>query len=142
VLSERKYCQLFTHESNIFFVLKCIQKRHPEPMGEKPPKPPLSLARFGLHLMHPSLGRSYSPSQTPTRSPHALLHKYATKSHWLYTTGCPTFTPEIAPSPSAISTPSIHPSLGRPHSAPQAAFRSNQPFFHNSPTAQTDMQMV
>jgi len=32
----------------------------------------------------------------------------------------------------------IHPHLDRPHSPPPTASRSNEPFFHNSPTGQTD----
>jgi len=34
----------------------------------------------------------------------------------------------------------IHPSLDRRHSPPQTAPRSNQPFFHSSPTGQIDRQ--
>ena len=34
----------------------------------------------------------------------------------------------------------IHPSLDRLHSPPQTTSRSNRPFFHNTPTRQTDRQ--
>jgi len=46
--------------------------------------------------------------------------------------GCPTFTPQIAPSHGAISTHLLASSLDPAYLAPQMASRSNQPFFHNT----------
>jgi len=54
--------------------------------------------------------------------------------------GMPHIHPKTAPSPSKISTHLIHPSFDRLHLPPQTASRSNQPFFHNSPTWQTAKQ--
>ena len=51
--------------------------------------------------------------------------------------GCPTFTSKTAP-PFDDLHPSNIPILDWPHSPPLMASRSNQPFFHNSPTKQTD----
>jgi len=78
------------------------------------------------HLVLPSLSRHHSSPQMTTCSPHALLHKYATKSlfvtmrrSFLLTDLCPHL---------------MHLSLDWPNSPPQTASRSNQPFFHNSST--------
>jgi len=71
-------------------------------------------------------------------SMHAIPHNYTTKSP-LVTMGCPTFTPKL-PFLLRWSPPHlIYPSLDWSHSPPQTASRSNNPFFHNSPTnRQTD----
>ena len=76
-----------------------------------------------------NLGKAASP-------PLTAENNYATKSP-LVTMGCPTFTSKTTPFPSPISA---HSSLDRPHSPPETASRSNQPFFHRSPTWQTDRQ--
>jgi len=55
--------------------------------------------------------------------------------------GCPIFTSKTAPSLRLSPPHLIHPSVNRNHSPLQTASRSNQPFFHNSPTGQTDRQM-
>ena len=48
-------------------------------------------------------------------------------------------SPKKMPFPLVRSPPHlIHTSFDRPHSPIQMASRSNQPFFHNSPTGQTD----
>ena len=56
----------------------------------------------------------------------------------LVTMGCPTFTPKTVlflwRSPPHL----IQPSLDRPLSSPQMVSSSNQPFFHNSPTGQSN----
>ena len=96
----------------------------------------------------PSLGahglQSNTPMPTPltpqmtARSVHALSHNYATKSP-LVTMECPTFNPKTASSPfNDLQSHLIHHSLNLSHSPPQTASRSNQPFFHNSSTEQTD----
>jgi len=77
-----------------------------------------------------NLGRDASP-------PLTVKNNYAKKSP-LVTMGCPTFTPKL-PIPLRRSPPDlIHPPFKWPHSPPQMASRSNQPFSHNSPTRQTD----
>jgi len=81
--------------------------------------------------------RPHSPLQTLVRSLHALLHNYTMKSP-LVTMGRPKFTPKVPILLGDLYPHLIHPSLDRPHSPPQTASRSKQPFFHNSPTGQTD----
>jgi len=52
----------------------------------------------------------------------------------LVTVGCSNFHPSLRRSPA----PSIHPSLDQPHSPPQTASGSSQPFCHNTLCRQTD----
>ena len=63
-------------------------------------------------------------------------NNYATKSPLR---GMPRIYPQNCPFP--FDDPHlhlIHPSLDRPHSLPQTAFRSNQPFCQSTPSGQTD----
>jgi len=109
-----------------------IANRH-----QNPQKPPLLLGACEPPFIHRSLGRSHSPPQTTSRSIHAISHNYAINSP-LVSTGCPTFIAKTAPSSSTISTHLIHPSLGPRPTPLTTPSRSNQLFFHNSPTGQTD----
>ena len=96
ILSVRKYCQLFTHESNKFVTNNAIETN-----GGKTPqnllKPPFNLQHVDSHLIHQCLVRPHPLSQMKAQSVHALQHNYATKS-LLATMGRPTFTPKTAPS--------------------------------------------
>jgi len=60
------------------------------------------------------------------------------RPHWLQW-DAKKFTRKTAPSPSTITNP--YPSLDRPHSPPQTASGSNQPFCHNTFSGQRDRQM-
>ena len=79
-----------------------------------------------------NLGRATSPFLTAEND-------CATKSP-LVTVRCPTFAPKTAPSLPIddLHLHLIHPSLDQLHPPPRTASRSNQPFFHNSPTGPTD----
>jgi len=93
ILSVRKYCQLFTHESNKFVTNNAIETN-----GGKTPqnllKPPFNLQHVDSHLIHQCLVRPHPLSQMKAQSVHALQHNYATKS-LLVTMGCPKFTSKI-----------------------------------------------
>jgi len=65
ILSIRKYWQPFTDSR----IQKYTQNRHSNHSGRKLPIPPLPLRRCGPHLIHPSLDRPHSPSQTASRHP-------------------------------------------------------------------------
>jgi len=88
---------------------------------------------FHENLLQQSNKKSQSNLRTAALPPLMAENNYAT-------TGCPTFTPKTATYPSMISTHLIHPSLNCPHLPPQMASRSDQLFFHNSPTTLTDGQ--
>jgi len=102
ILSVRKYCPLFTHESNAFTSF-CSFKQ----MGVQTPKnsrsSPFLLRHVDPHLIHQCLGPLHSPCPMTAQSVHALPRNFATKSP-LVTMGRPKFTPKTAPSPSMITT--------------------------------------
>jgi len=85
-----------------------------------------------------SMRQPHWPCQTTACSVHALPHNYATVPAGF--NGTPKFTSKTAPSLRRSPPNQIHPSLDWPHSSPQMASRSNQPFFHWSPTGQIDTQ--
>jgi len=80
---------------------KSIKTNEPEPLPQKTSSPPWGCAPPS----NTSISES-TPITTPraTRSPHAILHNYTTKSP-LVTMGCHTFTLKIGPSHGAISIP-------------------------------------
>jgi len=103
-------------------------------------KSSIDRAHAQSYLIYHCLNWPHSPPQTTSRLIHAMSHNYTKKSP-LVTTGCHTFTPQNAPSSLTVSTRHpIHQYLNRPHSPPQMASRSNQLFFHNSLTRQTNRQ--
>ena len=65
-------------------------------------------------------------------------NNYAAKSP-LVTMASPHLPPKLL-LPFDNFHPIIHPSLDRPHSPPQTALRSNQPFCHSTLFGQTDAQ--
>ena len=74
--------------------------------------------------------------EEPRRHPSRQRITTPQRPHWLQW-DAPRL-PQNCPFPSTISTTISHPSLDRPISPPQTATRSNQPFFHHSPTGLTD----
>jgi len=84
-----------------------------------------------FHLTHECLGPPHSPRQTTARSLYALSHNDATKSP-LVTMGRPKFTPKLPLPFDDHHQNLIHPYRALPHSPPQTASGSNQPFCHNS----------
>ena len=133
ILSVRKYCQLFTHESanNTSF---CPFK----PIGTQMPKNPqsslfpLHFAACGPHLIHQCLG---PPTHHVKRQLDRFTHFHTTAQQR------PKFTPKTAPSLRGSPPHLIHPFLDWPHSPSQIAFGSNQPFCHSTLSRQTDRQM-
>jgi len=109
-----------------------------KPMGRKTHETSHSSWGCGLYIIHLSHGRPHSPPKlhldrftqfrttTPLQSPHWL--------QW----NAPHLPPKLPLSFRRSPSHLIHPSLERPHSPPETASRSNRPFFHNSPTGQTD----
>jgi len=104
-LSVRKYCQLFTHESNTFLLNNAPFKLMEAKTPRNPQTSVFPLHYVDPHLIHQCLGRRHSPvtTQTTARWFHAFPHNYATKSP-LVTMGRPKFTPKTARSPSTITT--------------------------------------
>ena len=103
----RKYCQLFTHESNAFLSViipietnACADAENAQIHARNSPFP---LRQVDPHLTHECLGPPHSPRHTTARSLYALSHNDATKSP-LVTMGRRKFTPQTAPSPSTITT--------------------------------------
>jgi len=96
-----------------------------------------SCLNTGSHVKHSNkksqsnLGRATSP---PIIAREQLHHKvpigYIRMFH-IYLHNCPFLFDDLHPH-------LIHPSPERPHSPPQTASRSNQPFCHNSPTKPKD----
>ena len=134
-----KYCQLFTRVSNTFLGKQC-HSAHSNEWGRKcwkMPETPLPLEACGPHLVHQCLSPPHSPPQMTAQSLYAFPHNDATKAP-LVTMGCPKFTAKSAPFPRWSPTNLIHPSLDWPHSPPQTAHGSNQPFCHNTLCGPTD----
>jgi len=92
---------------------------------------PFPLRHVDFHLIHECLGPPHSPRQTTARSLYALPHNDATKSP-LVTMGRCKFTPKLPLPFDDHHQNLIHPYRARPHSPPQTASGSNQPFCHNS----------
>jgi len=97
-LCERKYCELFTHESNTFLCHQCTQKRHSDQSMRKIPKtfPSIPTCDVNSHLIDQSRAHfTYHPKpQLDRRSLYTLLHSYATKSP-LVAIGRPISTPKL-----------------------------------------------
>jgi len=81
ILSERKYCQLFTSSFSVTHALQNAVKMNGQ---EKPKNWPFPTVDLNPHLIHnPWAHHTYQPPQTVALSLHALLHNYATQSPWL-----------------------------------------------------------
>jgi len=99
-------------------------------------KPPLPLGHMDSNLIH-----QCQPHSPPKWQLGRFMHFRTTTQqspHWLQW-NAPHLTPKLPLPHSTISKSHlIHHSLNLSHSPPQTASRSNQPFFHNSSTEQTD----
>jgi len=90
---------------------------------------------------HPLADTTHHPKQQLNR----LTHFYTSMQQSpISYNGMPHIHSQNCHSPLPNSTPPhlIHSSLNGPNSPPQTASLSNQPFFHNSPTRQTDWQQM
>jgi len=127
----------FSHRSWIHFCQQCNGKSHTNKPISKPPKPPFPLGDVDL-IWHAH------PSADPTHHPKRHLDRFTQfrttvpqSAHWLQRNA--PHSSQNCPFPFDNLHPYLtHPSLDWPHLPPQTAFRSNQPFFHSSPTGQTD----
>jgi len=144
ILSTLKYCQLFTHKSNIFlgkqYVIPPIETNggaNAEKWQKPCQKQPLLFEAHGPNLVHQH--PLHSPSQMTARSLYALLHNYATKSPLVTNTmGHPNSPPKLSLPLQHHQQNLIHPFLNLPLSPPQTASGSNLPFCHNALCGQTD----
>jgi len=92
---------------------------------------PFPLTHVDFHLTHECLGPPHSPRQMTARSLYAFPHNDATNSP-LVTMGRRKFTPKLPVPFDDHHQNLIHPYRARPHSPPQTASGSNQPFCHCS----------
>jgi len=137
----RKYCHFFTQESIIDQYVSVSVCHHCKVLDEnaeqcqKPrQKQPLPLEARGL----PS--NTWMPGPTPLTTHHAkrqldrYTHFHTTSQqspHWLQWDAAN--SPPYCPFPFDDHHQNlIHPHRDRPHSSPETASRSNQPFCHNS----------
>ena len=106
--AERKYCEVFAYESEIFHRRRPNGISHCENGEQKPPKPPLPFARCGPHLMQQCLGPPHTLPQTAAPTVEALLHTYTVTSP-LVTMVCPKFALKSTPSRGLIPKPQYLP---------------------------------
>jgi len=104
ILYVRKYCQLFTHESNTFL----LQNTPLKPMGQLGAKHvinhPFPSSHMEPHSIHQCLGPPNSPRQTTARSVYATSALLRNKVPISYN-GTPQIHPKTASSSSTITTP-------------------------------------
>ena len=138
-LSVRKYCQLFTHESNIFlgqqYVIPPIQTNR----AQMPKNVRIHARNSPFVLRHVDPSNTSMPGPTPLTIPNDSSIAVRTSAQ------LPLVTMRPPKSPPKLSLPFddhhphlIHPSLDRPHSPPKTASRSNQPFCQSTLCGQTD----
>ena len=108
--AERKCCQLFAYESETFHRRRSYGISHCENGEQKPPNPPLSLARRGPTsntsntAMPRHTTRTSAPPQTAAPTVEALLHTDAVKCT-LVTMARPKFAFKSIPSRGLIAKP-------------------------------------
>ena len=138
-MSVRKYCQLFTYESNTLlgeqYVILPIQTKTTQ-MPKNPRNSP-----FPLHV--DPIYNTSMPWPTPLTTPNDSSIGSHTSTQpcnkvSISYNGMPKFTPKM-PLPFDDHYPHlIHSSLDRPHLPSQTASRSTQPFCHSTLSRQTD----
>jgi len=74
ILSVQKYCQLSTHEPNTFLLNNAPFKLTGEKLPEASRIPPFLPQYVDPRLIHPSLDRPNSPSQTASGSNQSFCH--------------------------------------------------------------------
>ena len=92
---------------------------------------PFPLRHVDFHLVHECLCPPHSPRQTTAQSLFAIPHNDDTKSP-LVTMGRCKFTPKLPLPFDDHHQNLIHPYRAQPHSPPQTASGSHQPFCHNT----------
>jgi len=120
------------HFSASLRLLKPMHAQMPKNARNHARNRPFPFRHVGFHLTHECLGPPHSPRQTTPRLLYALPHNDATNSP-LVTMGRHKFPPPNCPLPfNDHHRNLIHPYRARPHSPPQTASGSNQPFCHNT----------